>query len=366
MELGLRDWTVRVPAEIAFALMELGLRAWTIRVPAEIAFALILLRVNAPTENWVTFRDAKLPFVAVRVLIPAEVKLAILDCTVPIAVLCNPCVSVSVERFMFDAPIVVNIELLGVCDPIYAGASQVYPVKLRSMPIPFCSALAIWVRAEEDIYYLWQEKLMAWRVVKVAHTHATMEYTHFLEDNILPAWELGDDFHAALMRHGTLAGSAAVQCILRTTDWWAGDLDIFVETEEAAAQIAATLHDYEHVWSGEAEGPAMEEVNENFAAAVNELQIYQRWMPFNGLGEQPFAGTAFAQLEGQQVRRCVKIYIGHVLTLIRTADLLHATSHYSGGEWTVASGVREYWTRDRFWSSAYRRAKWEGRGFRIA
>jgi hypothetical protein len=192
-----------------------------------------------------------------------------------------------------------------------------------------------------------------------------MSSTRFLIETILPAWNLGADFADALQNHGILAGSAAVQCALETTDWWAGDLDIFVENEDAAEAVAAALGGYELVWQGDAEGPAMEEINDNFAASVNEMRIYQQWADYEGRGEEPFAGTAFAGLPSR-TRLVVKIYIGSVDLMLRTADLLHAMTHLRGNTWHVATGTNEQWTRDRFWSSLRRRSKWEGRGFRIA
>lgn len=192
-----------------------------------------------------------------------------------------------------------------------------------------------------------------------------MTSTRFLQETILPAWNLAADFVDVLHAHGTLAGSAAVQCALETTDWWAGDLDIFVEDEVAAEAVAAALGGYELVWQGEADGPSMEEINDNFAASVREMRIYQQWADYEGRGEQPFAGTAFAGLPSR-TRLVVKIYIGSVEQMLRTADLLHAMTHLRRGTWHVATGTTEHWTRDRFWSSLHRRSKWEARGFRIA
>ena len=74
---------------------------------------------------------------AVSELIAALVKLAMLDWAVPTGVPCKPPLIVKDEVVKATVDRLVKIELLGVCCPINAGASHVYPVRLRSMPIPF-------------------------------------------------------------------------------------------------------------------------------------------------------------------------------------------------------------------------------------
>ena len=189
-----------------------------------------------------------------------------------------------------------------------------------------------------------------------------MNYTRFLEDILLPAWDLPAGIMETLKAHGTLAGSAAVQCVLGTTDWWAGGLDIFVEGSAAADAIGEALLGYDMVWRGEAEGPTFDLVNDNFAAAVEEMRIYQRWMDWNGFGARP----TFADIGPTRVRLEIRIYVGCVQDMVMRSDLLHGTTHYKGGEWYIAPGAKERWTRDRFCCDEGRKAKWIDRGFQIA
>jgi len=73
---GARTWTVRVPALIVLATRDEGARTWTVRVPALRELTLILLGLIDAVLNVLAFRALKLPFVAVRVLMPAAVKVA--------------------------------------------------------------------------------------------------------------------------------------------------------------------------------------------------------------------------------------------------------------------------------------------------
>ena len=140
-------------------------------------------------------------------------------------------------------------------------------------------------------------------------------YTNFLLSHVLPAYELdGDQFLNALeLSGGAVAGSAAVQCVLGSWSWLCGDIDIFV-ADEADADILGTfmgLMSYDEVWRGTADE---DQYSSSFAAAVQALRIYQRWMPWNGVGPAPGAGTAYAGAERfgakPQVRRAVKVFVG--------------------------------------------------------
>ncbi len=136
-------------------------------------------------------------------------------------------------------------------------------------------------------------------------------YTNFLLSHVLPTYELdGDQFLNALeLSGGSMAGSAAVQCVLGSRKWLCGDIDIFV-ADEADADILGTfmgLMSYDEVWRGTADD---EQYSPSFAAAVQGIRIYQRWMPWNGIGPAPGAGTAFEGVPGARVRRAVKVFVG--------------------------------------------------------
>lgn len=147
------------------------------------------------------------------------------------------------------------------------------------------------------------------------NTSLQNNYTNFLLSHVLPAYELdGDQFLNALeLSGGAVAGSATVQCILGSKSYLCGDIDIFV-ADEADADILGTfmgMMRYDEVWRGTADE---ETHSPSFAAAVQGIRIYQRWMPWNGIGPSPGAGSAYDGAERfgakPQVRRAVKVFVG--------------------------------------------------------
>ena len=197
-------------------------------------------------------------------------------------------------------------------------------------------------------------------------------YTNFLLSHVLPAYELdGDQFLNALeLSGGAMAGSAAVQCVLRSKHWLCGDIDIFV-ADETDADIIGTfmgLMNYDEVWRGTADE---ETYSPSFAAAVQELRIYQSWMTWNGIGPSPGAGTAYEGAERlgakTRVRRAVKVFVGMealgAMDIDCCATTFKVVAHKS--EWDVAGDLLRRRCNVGDEASAERRLKYESMGLDV-
>ena len=197
-------------------------------------------------------------------------------------------------------------------------------------------------------------------------------YTNFLLSHVLAAYELdGDQFLTALeLSGGAVAGSAAVQCVLGSRTWLCGDIDIFV-ADEADADILGTFMElmrYSEVWRGTADE---EQHSPSFAAAVQEMRIYQRWMPWNGIGPSPGAGTAYAGAERfgaqVQVRRAVKVFVGMEALGAMDIDCCATTLRVVAQrpEWDLAGDLLRHRCCVGDDTSTERRLKYESMGLDI-